>query len=434
MKKTDLPARKPVPFGANGSRRDLTAKTPTGSNQASYDAGFPPITMTIKAAGGLPPDGRDMNQALNELYTGYRWHNAGAGYPFDADFATAIGGYPAGAKVPNSTNDGFWLNTIDGNTTNPEVLDASATGWVPVNSYGITSITGLETGTITLTTLQAAKEELVFSGNLIADTTVIFPPWIRNWTVTNHCQGNFTLTCKPLSGTGVVLPSGRNVIRCDGSQIIFAILVASLTQHGLTRLSSATDSNDETLAATPKAVKAAYDLAKTVSIDGIYPVGIVVWFAQNKNPNTLFPNTKWQYIGENKTIRLAKADGSNVFTTGGADAIKLTEAQLPAHGHTFSATTSSYDYGSKQTNTTGQHYHVYAGVAGDSWNARGGDGSNNQWKYATKNTNPAGNHAHTVTLGPHSHNVSGTTGKTGSGSEIDITNSFITLMGWYRIS
>ncbi|WP_281181103.1 hypothetical protein [Candidatus Arsenophonus triatominarum] len=28
MKKTDLPARKPVPFGANGSRRDLTAKTP----------------------------------------------------------------------------------------------------------------------------------------------------------------------------------------------------------------------------------------------------------------------------------------------------------------------------------------------------------------------------------------------------------------------
>ncbi|WP_162505768.1 phage tail protein [Candidatus Arsenophonus triatominarum] len=423
-----------MPFGANGSRRDLTAKTPTGSNQASYDAGFPPITMTIKAAGGLPPDGRDMNQALNELYTGYRWHNAGAGYPFDADFATAIGGYPAGAKVPNSTNDGFWLNTIDGNTTNPEVLDASATGWVPVNSYGITSITGLETGTITLTTLQAAKEELVFSGNLIADTTVIFPPWIRNWTVANHCQGNFTLTCKPLSGTGVVLPSGRNVIRCDGSQIIFAILVASLTQHGLTRLSSATDSNDETLAATPKAVKAAYDLAKTVSIDGIYPVGIVVWFAQNKNPNTLFPNTKWQYIGENKTIRLAKADGSNVFTTGGADAIKLTEAQLPAHGHTFSATTSSYDYGTKNTNATGNHAHNFAGVVRDPWNARGDDGNPNQWKPRAQNTSQAGNHSHTVTIGAHTHSVSGTTGKTGSSSEINITNAFITLMGWYRIS
>ncbi|HGJ5865063.1 MAG TPA: tail fiber protein [Arsenophonus nasoniae] len=209
---------------------------------------------------------------------------------------------------------------------------------------------------------------------------------------------------------------------------------ATKTVAGITKLSSATNSDDETQAATPKAVKIAYDLAKTVSIDGIYPVGIVVWFAQNKNPNTLFPNTKWQYIGENKTIRLAKADGSNVFTTGGSDAIKLTEAQLPAHGHPFSATTSSYDYGTKNTNATGDHVHSFEGVNHDTWNARGGDGSHNQWYGATKNTNSAGNHAHTVTIGAHTHTVSGTTGKTGSGSEINITNAFITLMGWYRIS
>lgn len=38
---------------------------------------------------------------------------------------------------------------------------------------------------------------------------------------------------------------------------------------GITKLSSATNSDDETLAATPKAVKLAYDLAKTVSIDEI---------------------------------------------------------------------------------------------------------------------------------------------------------------------
>lgn len=209
---------------------------------------------------------------------------------------------------------------------------------------------------------------------------------------------------------------------------------ASKTVAGITKLSSATNSDDETQAATPKAVKIAYDLAKTVSIDGMYPVGIVVWFAQNKNPNTLFPNTKWQYIGENKTIRLAKADGSNVLTTGGTDSIKLTEAQLPAHGHPFSATTSSYDYGNKNTNTTGNHSHNFAGVVSDPWNARGGDGNHNQWKASTQNTAQAGNHAHTVTIGAHTHTVSGTTGKTGSGSEINITNAFVTLMGWYRIS
>ncbi|WP_425393847.1 hypothetical protein [Candidatus Arsenophonus triatominarum] len=37
-------------------------------------------------------------------------------------------------------------------------------------------------------------------------------------------------------------------------------------------------------------------------------------------------------------------------------------------------------------------------------------------------------------MGAHTHSVSGTTGKTGSSSEINITNAFITLMGWYRIS
>ncbi|WP_409014024.1 phage tail protein [Arsenophonus sp.] len=44
---------------------------------------------------------------------------------------------------------------------------------------------------------------------------------------------------------------------------------ATKTVAGITKLSSATNSNDETLAATPKAVKIAYDLAKTVSIDEI---------------------------------------------------------------------------------------------------------------------------------------------------------------------
>ncbi len=44
---------------------------------------------------------------------------------------------------------------------------------------------------------------------------------------------------------------------------------ATKTVAGITKLSSATDSNDETLAATPKAVKIAYDLAKTVSIDEV---------------------------------------------------------------------------------------------------------------------------------------------------------------------
>ncbi|MCS1282847.1 tail fiber protein, partial [Escherichia coli] len=42
---------------------------------------------------------------------------------------------------------------------------------------------------------------------------------------------------------------------------ITGVPTASLTAKGITQLSSATNSTSETLAATPKAVKAAYDLA-----------------------------------------------------------------------------------------------------------------------------------------------------------------------------
>nr|WP_323865880.1 hypothetical protein [Xenorhabdus sp. Flor] len=57
---------------------------------------------------------------------------------------------------------------------------------------------------------------------------------------------------------------------------------------------------NSSLVMSQKAVTGA--LANAVSIDVLYPVGIVLWFAQNKNPNALFPGTSWKYIGENKTI------------------------------------------------------------------------------------------------------------------------------------
>ncbi len=59
------------------------------------------------------------------------------------------------------------------------------------------------------------------------------------------------------------------------------------------------------------------------AVDLLYPVGIVTWFAQNKDPNKLFPGITWKNIGENRTIRLASANGSDVMKTGGSDAVTL---------------------------------------------------------------------------------------------------------------
>lgn len=248
--------------------------------------------------------------------------------------------------------------------------------------------------------------------------------------------------------------------------------VASLTQAGITQLSSATDSDAENVAATPKAVKDA--LANAVNIDVIYPIGIVTWFAQNKDPNTLFPGTTWKYIGENRTVRLASADGSDVMTTGGTDSIKLTADNLPAHAHEFSANTSSFDYNTKTTSTfdygtksggtniAGGHFHsllsdttadtagspvglnlsdARLGVAGATHGSRGyinnlySNGPqiiSNSGDHAHTFSVGIGAHSHTMDIGAHSHSVSGTTNNTGSGKGIDVTNSYIKLMGWYR--
>lgn len=172
-------------------------------------------------------------------------------------------------------------------------------------------------------------------------------------------------------------------------------------------------------------------LKNAVNIDTIYPVGVVIWFAQNKNPNNLFPGTRWSYIGENKTIRLANSNGSNVLSSGGSDSITLTTAHLPAHSHSFSGTTSGFDYGTKWTNTAGNHVHGYNEVI-----VRGSGGMDIGGNWLTSinrsNTSEAGNHSHSVTIGAHSHNFSGTTGNMGSGSAISIVNAYIMLMGWYR--
>lgn len=186
-------------------------------------------------------------------------------------------------------------------------------------------------------------------------------------------------------------------------------------------------------------------------VDMLYPVGIVTWFAQNKDPNTLFPGTKWKYIGENRTIRLASANGSDVMTTGGSDSVTLEGGHMPAHAHTFSANTSTFDhgnrettgfdYGWKQTDVQGDHAHTYSRTINGQprnfyMNSNGNNGTYTQASTSTAGAHAhnvyIGAHSHVVGIGAHSHSVSGTTANTGSGAAFSVANSFIKLMGWYR--
>lgn len=132
MNRSDSPKKQPKPFGVNGQRGAILPTTPAGDNSASYEQGFPPITMILKSAGGLPPKGQDMNQILYELSALGRWSSTGSLNTFDSEFASEISGYPSGAMLISDDGERIFINTIDGNLSDP---NNNGTGWKDALSY-----------------------------------------------------------------------------------------------------------------------------------------------------------------------------------------------------------------------------------------------------------------------------------------------------------
>ncbi|EJJ2950154.1 phage tail protein [Escherichia coli] len=132
MNRSDSPKKQPKPFGVNGQRVAILPTTPAGDNSASYEQGFPPITMILKSAGGLPPKGQDMNQILYELSALGRWSSTGALNTFDSEFASEISGYPSGAMLISNDGERIFINTTEGNLSDP---NSNGAGWKDILSY-----------------------------------------------------------------------------------------------------------------------------------------------------------------------------------------------------------------------------------------------------------------------------------------------------------
>ncbi|WP_193115637.1 phage tail protein [Escherichia coli] len=206
--------------------------------------------------------------------------------------------------------------------------------------------------------------------------------------------------------------------------------------------------------------KIAQAVSDSTDLNKIYPVGIVTWFNSNVDPNTALPGLTWTYLnnGVGRTIRIAAANGSDVATTGGSDSVALAVGNLPSHTHSFSATTSSFDYGVKETVVNGAHSHAVSGstssaghhnhaiswIGQNSTHYSGGgggrigtgpgytDGGGDHTHSVSGSTDHGAAHAHAIAIGAHTHTVSGNTGGTGSGSAFSVTNQFYKLMAWVR--
>ncbi|NIG47353.1 phage tail protein [Klebsiella sp. Ap-874] len=164
------------------------------------------------------------------------------------------------------------------------------------------------------------------------------------------------------------------------------------------------------------------------------PPGTVRFFAQNIDPNEKWPWSEWVYTGENKTIRVGKADGSNVGAIGGSDTVTLQQTNLPAVQINVTGETSEQEQQVLTTTGNGRHRHKAGdGAPGDTWQDAT-HGTDNQkytgWNY----TDYAEDHQHEVTIPPHKHQTSGKTDNLGEGKSFSVVEAHALLMCWARVA
>jgi hypothetical protein len=132
MLSTNIPAKFTIPwaYAAGGSYiRQIPTNSQIGitNGAASLTDGFVPLNFQPVGAGGVPPFGQDANGILNWVTLWSQWQAAGGPVYYDSGFSASISGYPKGSVLQSTTLGKFWLNTSDGNTTNP---DSGGSNWV----------------------------------------------------------------------------------------------------------------------------------------------------------------------------------------------------------------------------------------------------------------------------------------------------------------
>ncbi|HED3355602.1 phage tail protein [Klebsiella pneumoniae] len=165
------------------------------------------------------------------------------------------------------------------------------------------------------------------------------------------------------------------------------------------------------------------------------PVGTTRFFNQNINPNERWPWSQWVYTGENKTIRVAKADGSNVGNSGGSDTVTIQQANLPAVQVNVSGETSELPGQELTTREAGRHKHKGGMLApGDVWDDNYIVGSDNDSRRTRNYTDEVADHSHIVDLPAHKHTTTGKTDNLGEGKSISVVEAHTLLMCWSRVA
>ncbi|ENE8249431.1 tail fiber protein [Salmonella enterica] len=249
--------------------------------------------------------------------------------------------------------------------------------------------------------------------------TIVAAEWLNN---TQGAVRDIQAECIAILAAAGFKPDPTKKQLLDAIKTIVGneVPAASTTQAGIVRLSSATDSDSEEEAATPKAIKALAERCQNMITGAVVPAGIPFPWPTD-TPPAGWAIMQGQSFDKSAYPLLATAYPDGVIPdmrgwmikgkpASGRAVLSQEQDGIKSHTHTARAqdtdlgtkTTSSFDYGTKPTNTTGGHTHQFGSCVNSYYS------DSNHISFFSGNgawTQAAGDHAHTVYIGGHEHTV-----------------------------
>lgn len=239
------------PFAESGDKNTIPLASQVGitDGAASFVTGFPPDTMIDIGAGGIAPDGLDMNGILNIITQHIRFWLAG-GYPrFDGTLCAEIGGYPVGTILQDNNGVNLYRNVLENNTSDFNVLPGSigvSWIWLTGQTRSIVAGTGLVGGGKPATadvylnmgtpgTCSAATTNAATADSHTHALTLPDPGWVtagNGLTGGGDLPGNVTLN---MGTPGTVSLTTTNSVSTDSHTHGLSIPASSGSVVGITR-------------------------------------------------------------------------------------------------------------------------------------------------------------------------------------------------------
>ena len=175
------------PFAAQGDKNTIP-NAATGTNKASLQEGFPPITGMPVNKGGIPPERLDFNGAMNLNSQFYFAFQNGWWPTFSKQVSDAIGGYPKDAVLwlfDSTKSRARVLQSLIPNNTYNFNTDASYIGkyWKELAQDG----RGLSIGQVVLSQSNLATDNPgclpLWTGEYYANASTLYPDfyaWVKS--------------------------------------------------------------------------------------------------------------------------------------------------------------------------------------------------------------------------------------------------------------